>query len=130
MGALLGSLTALAIGVSDMFGRRVTASSSPVTASGVMQLCAALVSLLAITFVASEFRIDDVGLGAASGVGMGLGLTCYFGGLQRSSSAVVAPTVATLSAVIPYLYTLVRGTTPTLLALPEYNVASVTCTLP
>ncbi len=123
MGALLGSLTAIAIGVSDMFGRRVTAASSPVTASAVMQLFAAVVSLLAITFVASEFRADDLALGAVSGLGMGCGLACYFGGLQRSSSAVVAPVVATLSAVIPYLYTLVRGTNPTVLALVGALVA-------
>ena len=117
MGALLGSLTALGIGGSDMFGRRVTAATSPVTASAVMQLFAALLSLLAITFVSSEWIWRDVWVGAVSGLGMGSGLACYFGGLQRSSSAVVAPVVATLSAVIPYLYTLVRGTSPTAVAL-------------
>ena len=119
MGALLGSLTALGIGGSDMFGRRVTAATSPVTASAVMQLFAALLSLVAITFVSSEWIWRDVWVGAVSGLGMGSGLACYFGGLQRSSSAVVAPIVATLSAVIPYLYTLVRGTSPTEVALLE-----------
>lgn len=117
MGALLGGLTALAIGVSDMFGRKVTAASSPITATAVMQLFATAMSLLAITFVASTFRTGDFALGAASGVGMGGGLACYFGGLRVSSSAVVAPVVATLSAVIPYLYTLAAGTTPSAIAL-------------
>lgn len=100
-----------------MFGRRVTAATSAVTASAVMQLFAALLSLLAITFVESAWLWGDVWLGAVSGLGMGSGLACYFGGLQRSSSAVVAPIVATLSVVIPYLYTLATGTSPTGLAL-------------
>lgn len=117
MGAFLGALTSLGIGGSDMFGRRVTAATSPVTASAVMQLFAALVSLVAITFVSSQWLWGDVWLGAVSGLGMGSGLACYFGGLERSSSAVVAPVVATLSAVIPYIYTLLTGTSPDAFAL-------------
>ena len=77
-----------------MFGRRVTAATSPVTASAVMQLFAALLSLVAITFVSSEWLWGDVWLGAVSGLGMGSGLACYFGGLERSSSAVL-PTTST-----------------------------------
>ena len=107
----------MGIGGSDMFGRRVTAATSPVTASAVMQLFAALLSLVAITFVSSEWLWGDVWLGAVSGLGMGSGLACYFGGLERSSSAVVAPIVATLSAVIPYVYTLLTGTSPAAFAL-------------
>lgn len=100
-----------------MFGRRVTAATSPVTATAVMQFFAALLSLLAITFVSSEWLWGDVWLGAVSGLGMGSGLACYFGGLERSSSAVVAPIVATFSAVIPYVYTLVVGSSPDAFAL-------------
>lgn len=117
MGALLGSLAAITIGFSDILGRRVSDATSPVTAAGVMQLFAGLSSLAAVAFISSELLWGDVVRGAVSGIGMGVGLSCYYGGVERSSSAVVAPLVATLSAVIPYGYTLVTGTSPTTVAL-------------
>jgi drug/metabolite transporter (DMT)-like permease len=48
-------------------------------------------------------------IGAASGVGLGVGLWCYLGGLAVSSAAVVSPIVATESAVIPFAYAVARG---------------------
>jgi drug/metabolite transporter (DMT)-like permease len=117
MGAVFGSLTAISIGFSDILGRRVSNATSPVTAAGVMQLFAGLSALAAGLFVSSELLWGDVGRGAISGLGMAVGLSCYYRGVERSSSAVVAPLVATLSAVIPYGYTLVGGTSPTALAL-------------
>lgn len=125
MGALLGSITALCIGISDMFGRRVTAASSAMTASAVMQVVAAAAALASVSFVDSTWLWDDVLLGGLSGLGMAVGLSCYFGGLQRAGSAIVAPLVATLSAVVPYVYTLVRGTSPTALAAIGAGVALI-----
>lgn len=123
MGAFLGCLTALTIGISDIFGRRVSVASSAVTAAGVMQAVAAITSLGATLIISSEWIGGDVALGAVSGVGMAVGLGCYYAGITRAGSALVAPLVATLSAVVPYLYTLVRGVSPSLPALVGALVA-------
>ncbi len=88
-----------------------------------MQLFAGLSSLAAGVFVTSELLWGDIGRGAVSGLGMGVGLSCYYAGVERSSSAVVAPLVAVLSAVIPYVYTLISGTSPTAVALGGALVA-------
>ena len=109
MGAFYGALSALSIGVSDFFGRRVVAAATPITAAAIMQIFAAALSVVGLAVVDSAYDHGDVAIGAASGLGMAGGLACYYRGLERSSSAVVAPLVATLSALIPYTYTLIRG---------------------
>ncbi len=102
-------MAALGIGISDLFGRRVVAASSALTAAAGMQLIAIMASLATLGFVSSRFDSGDVMLGALSGFGLGVGLWCYFQGLAASSSTVVSPIVATLSAVIPFLYVVVRS---------------------
>lgn len=102
-------MAALGIGISDLFGRRVVNTSSPITAAVIMQLFGIATSAGALLFVASTFAWSDFGWGALSGLGLAGGLGCYYGGLTRSSSTVVAPLVATLSAIVPYTYALVRG---------------------
>lgn len=109
MGALYGSLAALSIGLADLFGRHLVNRRGANVAAMATQAVAAIVSLVAVFVVASSFDWSDVAIGAVSGVGLALGLACYFGGLERSSSAVVAPIVATMSAVIPFGYAVVRG---------------------
>jgi len=74
-----------------------------------MGLVAIFTALAATLIVPSVFSWDDALIGLFSGLGLGLGLLWYFTGLTHSSSAVVAPLVATLSAVIPFLYAVVRG---------------------
>ena len=123
MGAIFGSLTALSIGLSDLFGRRVVLASSVMTAASVMQLVAVGASVLTLGLIGSEYRADDVVVGALSGLGLGTGLACYYGGLSRSGSTIVSPLVATLSALIPFVYTIVVGATPTALALGGAAVA-------
>ncbi|MEM7337793.1 MAG: DMT family transporter [Actinomycetota bacterium] len=115
LGALFGLLGAVAIGVSDLFGRRIIAASSALTAAASMQFIALLTTVGATRVQAGEPLTTDVVLGAASGVGLGIGLSCYYGGLSRSSATVVAPIVATLSAVIPFVYTVIIGDPPTVI---------------
>ncbi len=116
MGAVFGSLGALSIGLSDLFGRRVVVASSALTAAAVMQFVAIFTSVIAVGVEDSRFQAADLGLGALSGVGLGVGLSCYYAGLVRSSSAVVAPLVATLAAVIPFVYTALTDEPPAALA--------------
>lgn len=117
MGAVFGLLGALLIGLSDLFGRRVVERSSATAAAAAMQFVAIFAGLFSMAIVASRFGWRDFGIGAVSGLGMGTGLACYYGGMARSSSTVVAPLVATLSAVIPFSYTLIAGAQPSTIAI-------------
>jgi len=116
MGAVFGLLGALFIGISDLFGRRVVAASSATTAAAAMQFVAVFAGLASMAILSSRFGWRDFAIGAASGLGMGTGLACYYGGIARSSSTVVAPLVATLSAIIPFAYAIATGTAPSALA--------------
>ena len=107
MGALFGIVGALGIGLSDLFGRRIVLASSALTAAVVLQLTGGLVAAATLAVLPSTWLWPDAGRGIVSGIGMGIGLSCYYGGLARSTSTVVAPLVATLSAVLPYGYVLV-----------------------
>lgn len=109
MGALFGVLAALSIGLADLFSRHIVNRRGPNLAAMMIQTVATVVSFALLFVVASEFGWRDVGVGALSGIGLAAGLACYLGGLARSSSAVVAPVVATLSAVIPFGYAVARG---------------------
>lgn len=123
MGALFGGLSALFIGFSDLFGRRVMGASSATTAAVTMQFVAIFSSIASMLLVASAFGWRDVIIGALSGLGMGTGLAMYYGGIARSSSTVVAPLVGVMSAVIPYGYTLITGARPSATAIAGAIVA-------
>ncbi|MDH3193751.1 MAG: DMT family transporter [Acidimicrobiia bacterium] len=123
MGALFGGLSALFIGFSDLFGRRVMGASSATTAAVTMQFVAIFSSFASMLVVASAFGWRDIIIGALSGLGMGTGLAMYYGGIARSSSTVVAPLVGVMSAVIPYGYTLITGARPSATAIAGAIVA-------
>ena len=53
------------------------------------------------------------------------GIAFYYTGLQRSTSTLVAPIVASLSAMVPYLYAVSRGTDSSLVAVAGAAVAVV-----
>lgn len=123
MGALFGTLSACTIGISDLFGRRLVRSSSPLTASVTISAVAAVISLLAVGAFGSTLLLSDFGLGAVSGIGLGVGLASYYAGMTRSSSTVVTPVVAALSAIIPFGYAVVAGRDASLYALVGAAVA-------
>jgi drug/metabolite transporter (DMT)-like permease len=115
VGIVYGALTSLSIGMSDLFGRRVVHARGPIVAGAAMQFIAIFTSLAAVVIVDGDVVGIDMVIGLASGVGIGVGLWGYFAGLATSSSAVVAPVVATMSAIIPYGYAVARGASPALL---------------
>lgn len=117
MGAILGLFSALGIGGSELFGRRLMDRSSALTTGVVIQLFAGLTAVLSMVFVASELIWSDLLLGAVSGLGMGVGIIGYLVGLQRASSAVIGPFAGTISALIPYVYTVVTGDRPSAIAI-------------
>ncbi|HAF67545.1 MAG TPA: hypothetical protein DCX77_08825 [Acidimicrobiaceae bacterium] len=109
IGAILGVGAAILIGLSDLFGRRVTLRSSAITSSSTMQAFGAISVLLSLVFWPGTFSGRDALLGALSGAGFATGLCCYYLGLTRNSSAVVAPVAAVLSALIPFGWAITRG---------------------
>ncbi|WP_420623832.1 EamA family transporter [Candidatus Poriferisodalis sp.] len=123
MGALFGLLTSVSIGTSDLFGRRVVLRCHVLSAMITFQGTAAIISLAIVPFVPGSFASDDFLRGLVSGVGLGTGLACYYTSLDRAGSAVAAPIVATLSAVIPFAYTTLRGHDPPLIAIVGAAVA-------
>ena len=109
MGAFFGALSAISIGLADLFGRQVVNRRGAVVATMIIQAVATVTSLALLVVVASRFSVTDVVIGAISGLGLGVGLACYLGGLVRSTAAVVSPIVATMSSVIPFAYAVARG---------------------
>ncbi len=109
--------------MSDLFGRRVIGKSSVITTAVTMQFVAIFGSLIPLLVIAGEPRADDLIRGGLSGLGLGVGLACYYGGITRSSSTVVSPLVATMSAVVPFTYTVITGGPAPVLAIAGATVA-------
>ncbi len=109
MGALLGAVSAICIGIADVLGRRVAETNNAISLSGLLQIVAAATAAIAVVVVPSTWIGGDVALGLASGLGLGVGLAAYFHALGGSTSTVVAPLVGTLVAVLPFAYTVGTG---------------------
>lgn len=112
MGALLGSMAAVCIGLSDLHARRVVAAAGAIATALAISVVAIGASLVAVAALDSTPVGDDLALGAASGLLLGVGLVAYYGGLDRSSATVVSPVVAAVSAVIPFVYAVIDGADP------------------
>mgnify|MGYP001183163385 CR=1 FL=1 len=109
IGALLGVAAALLIGFSDLFGRRVTLSSSAITSASSMQVFGAAAVLLSLIFWPGSFTFRDLTLGGISGAGFAVGLCCYYLGLTRATSAIVAPLAAILATLVPFGWAIMRN---------------------
>ena len=109
IGALFGVLAALLIGLGDLFGRRVSIRSSPITSTAAMQCVAAVTLIISLLFWSRTPNGADLLLGAISGLGAATGLCCYYIGLRKESSAVMAPLVAVVATVVLVLWALTIG---------------------
>ncbi|HCB37473.1 MAG TPA: hypothetical protein DEP66_04575, partial [Acidimicrobiaceae bacterium] len=116
MGALFGALTSVSIAASDLFGRRAVIGRHVLTVMTLLQGTAAVGAAVLLPVFGSELVAADLARGAVAGVCMSVGLAGYYVGLQRLGAVVAAPVVATLSATMPFAYTLVRGQAPSALA--------------
>lgn len=125
MGALFGTLTALCIGGSDLFGRRIVNASTPLTAAATIQLWGVLAGLIIAIVGGGELIAVDLAFGLVSGSGMAIGLATYYGGVVRSSATIVAPMTATLSTLLPYGYAAIRTELPSPLAIVGAVVAVI-----
>ena len=115
MGALFGLLASLSITSMEFFSRKITNEVGPIVAAASASLIAAFVTFGIAIVDGGDLIGRDLLLGAGSGLGFGLGLSTYLQGLRISSSAVIGPTVASLSALIPFTYAAITGEAPPLL---------------
>lgn len=125
MGALLGLLSSVMIGLSDLFGRKIVRDAGVVTGSLTLQVSAMSTALLSVLLFGGIFSSHDLLIGLISGLGMGVALGAYYRGMTLSSATIVSPVVATLSAIIPLGYAIVRGASPSVLALIGSVIAIV-----
>ena len=125
MGALFGALSSLSVGMSEMFGRRGAKAAGVLAVCVVSQGVAALAAFGTLLWIPSHPNWPDLGRGAVSGVGFGVGMVAYLGGLMRSSATVIAPMVATLTVVIPFGVATAGGADPTGMAVLGVGVALV-----
>lgn len=117
MGALLGLLSSLMIGLSDLFGRKIVRVAGVASGSLTLQLAAMSTALLSVVLFGGVLSAHDVLIGLVSGICMGVALGAYYRGITVSSATIVSPIVATLSAIIPFGYAVVQGSSPTVLAI-------------
>tara|TARA_Y100001949_G_scaffold176067_1_gene187740 strand:+ start:9913 stop:10740 length:828 start_codon:yes stop_codon:yes gene_type:complete len=109
IGAAFGLGAALLIGLGDLFGRRVSNRSSPITSATAMQGFGAVTVALSLLIRRGTPEYSDLALGAVSGLGFATGLCCYYFGLKNTTSAVVAPVTAVISTCVPFIWVLVIG---------------------
>lgn len=115
MGALFGLLGALSITGNEVFSRRISSNFSAIAAAAIASLLASATTVLIAIGIDSSWVSRDMGLGALSGVGYGVGLATYLTGLRVSSSAVMGPMVAGLFVLLPFSYAaMVEGAPPIL----------------
>ena len=112
MGALFGLLAALSVTSMEFFSRRISNETGPIVATAAASLVASILTIAVATIDGGALIGRDLVLGAGSGVGFALGLSAYLQGLRVSSSAVIGPTVASLSSLIPFGYAAITGDAP------------------
>ena len=108
-----------------MPGRKAASGNRALSAAIVIQLGGVAAAVISLFLVDSLFTLGDSLLGVASGVGMGAGLWAYYQGITRSSASVVSPATAACAAVLPFIYSLIRGAEMSTLVVAAAVVAFV-----
>ena len=124
MGAFLGALTSLFIGLSDLFIMRIASRHHIVTLSVVVAATALGFGVLGLLVIDSAFIARDIGYGMAGGVGMMVGIIFYFRAMLVASAGIVTPLIAVQTALWPLGYdVVVNDTRPTALVWIGVGVA-------
>jgi drug/metabolite transporter (DMT)-like permease len=107
---ILGVLSALFIGTSDTFGRASSRRANSISHVSTMMLVGVVVALPFTQIFDSEFIVQDLLLGAISGILVAIGLSIVYRAMAQSSSAVTAPVAGVMTAILPLLWDLAGGT--------------------
>jgi drug/metabolite transporter (DMT)-like permease len=128
--ALFALLSAVLVGGADFLGGFVSrrAPSTVVVAAG--QLLGLLVGIpLALAWGSDGLALGDVLLSLASGLGIGVGLLCFYAAMAAGVVSLVAPITAVTGAVIPVGVGLARGERPEAVALTGIVLALAAVTV-
>jgi len=113
---VFGGISSLFYGVADFLGgegaKRVSAGSVVLWA-GVLSFPLLLVTAVVI---GGDAAVSDFVFGLLAGALGGAGLIVLFAGLSRGQAAAVAPVAAAVGAVVPVVFSLIKGETPSTLA--------------
>jgi drug/metabolite transporter (DMT)-like permease len=115
---LLALASAFCYGVSDFAGGLLSRRVSPVTVALAGQVGGLVVTVLtAPVLPTTAVRTADLGWGAVSGVGTGIGMLFLFRGLRRGTMSVVVPVSAIGGVALPVLVSVAfLGERPSVLA--------------
>ena len=111
MGALLGGLTSLFIGLSDLFIMRIASRHHIVTVTLIVVGAALGFGVIGLFVIDSTFIAGDIGYGMAGGVGMMVGIIFYFRAMLAASAGIVTPLIAVQTALWPLGYDVVVNET-------------------
>ena len=100
------------IGGADLFGGIASRVSRPITVAAWSQAAGIPVLMVIAAIVGGDPTGRDLWLGALAGVGSAVGVACLYVGFARSALGVVAPTSATVAAIVPIGVGLVVGERP------------------
>jgi drug/metabolite transporter (DMT)-like permease len=117
VGVFLALASAVAYGLADFAGGLLSRRGHFGTIALVGQLAGLLAALVAALLVPATASAGDLGWGALSGVGTGVGMAFLYRGLARGDMSVVVPVSAVGGVALPVLVSVaVLGERPTLLA--------------
>lgn len=117
MGVLLALASSVAYGLADFFGGLLSRRAYFGTVALVGQVAGLAFALLVAPFVPADPALADLGWGALSGVGTGLGMSFLYRGLSRGDMSVVVPVSAVVGVALPVVVSvIVLGERPTLVA--------------
>ncbi|HEX6360905.1 EamA family transporter [Actinophytocola sp.] len=116
-GVLLALASAVAYGLADFVGGLLSRRAHFGTIAFVGQLAGLVFALGAAPFVAADVTYGDLGWGALSGAGTGVGMLFLYRGLARGDMSVVVPVSAVGGVALPVIVSVaVLGERPTALA--------------
>jgi drug/metabolite transporter (DMT)-like permease len=111
MPILLGLLASFLIGVSDFLGARSAGRTTALQTTAAAFLGGGVVALIYSPLLGDP-SVEDIALGALSGVALAIALTTLWRAYALSSIGVAAPIAAVVSTVVPVLYGAARGEIP------------------
>jgi drug/metabolite transporter (DMT)-like permease len=109
VGLLLGALSAILIGFSDLNAQRAGRYASSFTVVRTALLTAGVLTPLLYLFVPGKFIVRDIAIAAASGILMAIALALIYQGYKKAKIGIVAPTSSVLLAMLPVVSDVVRG---------------------
>ena len=123
MAILLGLAAAATYGAADFTGGLVSRRANPLCVVLLSQLGGLALLALMLPFFEGALTARAIAWGAAAGVGGGGGVVFLYSGLARGRMSVIAPITAVEAAIIPVVYGLVSGETPSAAALAGVVIA-------